>query len=82
MMGKDYVEIGTCFEKALDGIPVALSFERAVRIMKTKPDLVARIPAWDEMMWLNVEEYLNSRIPTPDADRDELFVRACALLDG
>ena len=79
MQSKDYIQIGTLFEQALEGVSVAPSFERAVRIMKTNPELAARLPAWDEMMWLNVEEYLNSHTAL-DADKGEMFIHACALL--
>jgi hypothetical protein len=78
---KDYVEIGACFEQALEGVPIAASFETAIRIMKKMPDLVSRIPAWDDMIWLNVEEHLNSD-PSMDADRAELFIHACTLLES
>lgn len=80
-MSKDYVKIGTLFEQALEAEPLALPFSRAIGLMQTNPELVARIPAWDDMLWLCIEEYLNG-LPTQDTDKNELFIMACALLDG
>ena len=78
-MNKDYVEIATRFEKALEGIMIDISFERAIRIMKNKPELVCRIPAWDDMVWLCIQEYLNNS-PAITSDKEDIFISACALL--
>lgn len=77
-MSKPYTEIANQFEHAFSGKEPPLVFSRAIRLMKTKPDLCASLSAWDEMMWLVIEEYLNANgMPA----NDESFIYACALLE-
>ena len=76
---KDYFEIGSLFERALEGIKLDLSFKRAIRSMKITPELVAKIKCWDETVWLCIEEYLNGN-PGMSENNNEIFLHACALL--
>lgn len=78
---KDYVEIGTLFERALKGIKLDLSFERAIRSMKITPELVAKIKCWDETVWLCIQEHLNGN-PDMSENSNEIFLHACALLEN
>ena len=78
---KDYFEIGSLFEQALNGIKLDISFERAIRSMKITPELVAKIKCWDGTVWLCIEEHLNAN-PGMNENNNEIFLHACALLES
>ena len=79
-MTKDYVEIGEHFTEALNDVSIDNSFKNAISGMKNYPHLVEKISAWDEMVWLCVEEFLNSGQMLGPGQKDH-FTRACALLE-
>lgn len=78
---KDYHAIGLAFERAIGNIQAGASFKTAILSMKKFPHLVEKISAWDEMVWLCVEEFLNSGHAELDEDAQSCFFNACALLE-
>ena len=79
---RNYIKIGETFDIALEGYELHSSFRNAISSMMNYPHLVEKISAWDEMVWLCVEEFLNNlQAPMSEVERDE-FMHACALLGG
>lgn len=75
-----YTEIAASFVSAFGELgPKSPSFRAAIRAMQTHPDLCERIPEWDEMLWLCIQEYLNGGgCPA----KEDYFLHAVALLEA
>ena len=82
MSGKDYVKIGNAFSRAVEGYEVNVSFGTAIRVMQKKPHLAENIRAWDEMLWLCVQEFLNGLTRPMPEESQEHFEHACAILES
>ena len=77
-----YQNIGNAFKAATDGYALHPSFKTAIWVMMEKPDLASSIKAWDEMMWLCVEEFLNELKHPMQEESEQRFTHACALLES
>lgn len=75
------LKIGNAFHAALDGYEIHPSFRTAIQVMRNNPQLVKTIKSWDEMLWLCVEEFLNSMKGPLSRESQDKFEYACALLD-
>lgn len=78
MTCKNYVEIAECFEKTFNGAEITAAFAGAVKSMKLRTELCARIQCFDDTLWSIIEDFLNSGGAVADED---YFLQALALLE-
>lgn len=71
--------IATYFEKAFEGEIIPAALAGAIKAMKFKPELCARIPAFRDTLWSIIEDYLNGGGRPKDND---CFICAVALLEN
>lgn len=79
MTCKNYVEIAEYFEKAFNGAEIPAAFAGAVKSMKLRTELCARIQCFDDTLWSIIEDFLNSG---GTVQHEEYFIHAVSLCEG
>ena len=74
-----YPEVAKYFEYAFDGTEPPAAFAGAIKAMKTKPELCAKIECFEEAVWSIIQDFLNAGGDVKDKDS---FVYAVALLES
>ncbi|GAB6170602.1 hypothetical protein JCM15765_08770 [Paradesulfitobacterium aromaticivorans] len=75
----NYAEIADYFERSLGDAKIPPPFAGAIKAMKIRPDLCARIPGFDDTVFSIIEDFLNAGGAPVDLD---YFIHAVALLEN